>query len=183
MTIKTKYSQHPILDAFLECREALIFSITKLSARQEDVDDILQETYLRTYTAHQKQPIKSPKGYLFVVSRNLVYKRLSRSSKEINTEIDDALLDVQSESAGVDDEIHYQLKLDAFNEALKTLPENARRAILMRKIYGMSHKEIARKLDVSISSVEKYISTGIKQCAASLSARGYADESSSDAQR
>ena len=144
-----------VLKAFLGCRDALLRSIMKLCARQEDVDDILQETFLRVYTANEKTHITSLQDYLFVVSRNLVMKKLSRQSREIVLEINDALVDAGDISADIQ------------------LSEKSRRAILLRKFYGFSHREIAGKMHVSVSSVEKYISEGIKRCKQNLYLQGY----------
>lgn len=160
-----------VLKAFLTCRDALLRSIMKLCARQEDVDDILQETFLRVYTTNKKTRITSLQDYLFVVSRNLVMKKLSRQSREIVLEINDALMD--SNELSTETQLHHQKKFEAFNKALSSLPEKNRRAILLRKYYGLSHREIARKMHVSISSVEKYISDGIKRCKQSLYLQGY----------
>ncbi len=163
--------KNPVLEAFTSCKDGLIRSIMKMSVQQADVDDILQEAYLRAFNANKKTRIKSPQGYLFVVSRNLVLKALSRQSKEIATEIDGQLLGADDVSTEM--ELHYQIKFQAFNEALKTLPEKNRRAILLRKFYNLSHREIAKKMGVSVSSVEKYISVGINRCAKLLRAQGY----------
>ena len=169
---KNRESEHnQVLNAFLACRDALLRSIMKLCARQEDVDDILQETFLRVYTANEKTRITSLQDYLFVVSRNLVIKKLSRQSREIVVEINDALLDANDISAEM--QLHHQQKFEAFNKALSSLPEKNRRAILLRKFYGLSHREIARKMHVSVSSVEKYISEGIKRCKQNLYLQGY----------
>lgn len=172
-----KAKENVILDAFLECRDALVRSIMKMSARQEDVDDILQETFLRAFSANEKSHISSPRDYLFVISRNLVLKGLSRRSREITGEIDEAVLRAEETSAGT--ELHYRRKFEAFNQALGGLPEKHRRAILLRKFYGLSHREIAGKMNVSVSSIEKYIADGIKRCKQSLYAQGYEPESRS----
>lgn len=171
MVSKAKNTESRIMKAFAECRDGLIRSIMKMRVKQEDVDDILQETFLRTMSANKKTQIASPQNYLFMVSRNLVYKELSRQSREIITEIDDAM-------AGVDDvatdiQLHYRKKFETLNDALLTLPENNRKAILLRKFYGLSHNEIAQKMNVSVSSVEKYISKGMKQCKQRLISKGY----------
>lgn len=173
--MKQKMAEHNvILDAFLECRDALVRSIMKMSARQEDVDDILQETFLRAFSANEKSHISSPRDYLFVISRNLVLKGLSRRSREITREIDETLLRTEEISAGT--KLHYRRKFEAFNEALHGLPEKQRRAILLRKFYGLSHREIAGKMNVSVSSVEKYIAGGVKRCKQALCAQGYEPE-------
>lgn len=172
-----KAEKNVILDAFLECRDVLVRSIMKMSVRPEDVDDILQETFLRAFSANEKSHITSPRDYLFVISRNLVLKGLSRRSREITQEIDEALLQAEGISAGT--ELHYRRKFEAFNKALYGLPEKQRRAILLRKFYGLSHREIAGKMNVSVSSVEKYIAGGVKRCKQALCAQGYEMESQS----
>ena len=174
MTDNRESEINPVLRAFQSCRDALVRSIMKLSARQEDVDDILQETYLRVYKANEKTRITSVQDYLFVVSRNLVLKKLSRQSREITMEINDALIDANDVSA--ETQLHHQQKFEAFNKALTLLPEKNRRAILLRKFYGLSHHEIAGKMHVSVSSVEKYISVGLKRCKQYLHLRGYEPE-------
>jgi len=164
-------ADNPVFEAFQVCREGLVRSIMKMCARQQDVDDILQETYLRAFSANKKSRINSPQDYLFVVSRNLVIKGLSRQSREIATEIDEALLG--ADDSAIDVELHYRKKFEVFNNALRSLPENHRRAILLRKYYGLSHGEIAKKMNVSVSSVEKYIASGIKRCKQTLVSQGY----------
>jgi len=169
---KHKQSSNKVLNAFQSCRDGLVRSIMKMSVEPQDVDDILQETFIRVLNSDAKQEIKSPKGYLFVVSRNLVLKKLIQQSKEIHTEIDDALSETEEENT-VEKELHLKLKFERFSKVLSSLPERNRRAILLRKLYCLSHKEIAKKMGVSVSSVEKYIANGLKQCKQSLSAQGY----------
>ncbi|PCH97908.1 MAG: hypothetical protein COB83_00350 [Gammaproteobacteria bacterium] len=169
---KDKQPNSRILKAFQSCRDGLVRSIMKMSVEQQDVDDILQETFIRVLNSDAKQQIKSPKGYLFVVSRNLVLKKLVQQSKEIHTELDDALLDNDLDNI-VEKELYQKLKFERFGKVLNSLPEKNRRAILLRKLYCLSHKEIAKKMNVSVSSVEKYIAAGLKQCKQSLCAQGY----------
>jgi len=167
-----KQTNNRVLTAFQSCRDGLVRSIMKMSVAQQDVDDILQETFIRVLHSDAKQQIKSPKGYLFVVSRNLVLKTLMQQSKEIHTELDDALLENDVDDT-VEKALYQKLKFERFSKVLSALPEKNRRAILLRKLYSLSHKEIAKKMDVSVSSVEKYIATGLKQCKQSLYAQGY----------
>jgi RNA polymerase sigma factor (sigma-70 family) len=167
-----KQSNNRVFAAFQSCKDGLVRSIMKMSVEQQDVDDILQETFIRVLNSDAKQQISSPKGYLFVVSRNLVLKKLTQKSKEIHTELDDALIEEDVDNT-VENELYQKLKFERFSKVLSSLPEKNRRAILLRKLYCLSHKEIAKKMDVSVSSVEKYIATGLKQCKQSLYVQGY----------
>ena len=47
---------------------------------------------------------------------------------------------------------------------LNGLPPKAREALLLRKLDGMSYRDIATRLRVSVSSVEKYVATALLAC-------------------
>lgn len=164
-------SNSRLIAAFQTCKDGLVRSIMKMSVDPQDVDDILQDTIMSVLNSENKKEIKSPKSYLFVVSRNLVLKKLTQQSKELHTELDEAL--TEDDDNNIEKDLHQKLKLERFNKILSLLPEKNRRAILLRKLYCLSHKEIAKKMNVSVSSVEKYIASGLKQCKQSLHAQGY----------
>ena len=42
-----------------------------------------------------------------------------------------------------------------------SLPEKTKRVYILRKVYGLKHKEIAEKMDISLSSVEKHLKAAI----------------------
>ena len=164
-------SGNPVVKAFLGYRDALVRTLVRLSVQPADVDDILQESLARALAANQRTPLKFPKSYLFIVSRNIVFEQQERRSREVQWEIDEAILD--SKAAPTDEELHYRQMMIAFWDALGTLPKAHQRAILLRRIYGLSQKEVAAKMGVSLSSVEKYFAQGIKRCQDIMSARGY----------
>ena len=163
--------RNQIVSAFLACRDGLVRSLLKMSVQPTDVDDILQETVVRVLSAGKKKTIQSPKDYLFVVSRNLVLEKLSRQSREIATDVEE--IQIISNEVSAESRLIHRQKFEKFCEAVRELPEKQRHAILLRKLYGFSHNEIARKMGVSASSVEKYISSGIKHCRRILIREGY----------
>ncbi len=171
MGSKQKHGDYRILAAFSECRDGLVRNLLKMCVRAEDVDDILQTTVLKALESNRSRQVSSPKSYLFVISRNLVFKAMSARSREIRAEVDDAIAD--ADTPGADDALHYRQKLQAFEDALRLLPERPRRAIVLRKFLGLPYKDIARKMGVSVSSVEKYVAQGMLRCRDVLRAKGY----------
>ena len=164
-------SGNPVVKAFIAYRDVLVRTLVRLSVQPADVDDILQESLVRAMSANERCRLKFPKSYLFIVSRNIVFEQQERRSREVQWEIDEAIL--EAKTAPTDEEIHYRQMLIAFWDALASLPKAHQQAVLLRRIYGLSHKEIARKMGVSLSSVEKYFAQGIKRCQDIMSARGY----------
>jgi RNA polymerase sigma-70 factor (ECF subfamily) len=58
------------------------------------------------------------------------------------------------------------------------LPSQCRRAFILKKVYGLSQREIAKFLGISENTVEKHIAKGILVCArkmTELDARGLVD--------
>ncbi len=134
-----------------------------LSDRQ-DIEDVTQEAYLRAYVAEQKKDIEQPKAFLFRIARNLALTQLTKKSKQITDYIEDYGDSTVIESgATVDGEVEAQQYFGLYCEAVAALPEKCRQVFLLRKVHGLPHKEIAERMSMSVSSVEKYLRRGVQE--------------------
>lgn len=130
-----------------------------------DFDDILQDAYLRVLRAHAEGGLQSPKAYLFAIARNLAVDRLRRQQIAATDSFADldqsgALFDTDdvAETAARNQE------LELLTEAIQALPDRCRQVFTLRKIYGMSQKDIATKLGISEHTVSAQITIGIHKC-------------------
>jgi len=55
---------------------------------------------------------------------------------------------------------------------VRDLPLQCRRVFLLRKVYDLSYQEIAKRLEISVSTVEKHMLNGVTKCSAYLRAHG-----------
>jgi RNA polymerase sigma-70 factor (ECF subfamily) len=46
-------------------------------------------------------------------------------------------------------------------ESIATLPDKCRQAVVMRKVYGLSTKDIAQRMNISVGTVSNYITKGM----------------------
>ena len=53
-------------------------------------------------------------------------------------------------------------------QAVARLPERCRQVFTLRKVYGLSQKEIAASLDISENTVEQHLAKGVRLCTAAL---------------
>ncbi|MEM8937385.1 MAG: RNA polymerase sigma factor [Pseudomonadota bacterium] len=165
----------PLLEAFLEHRDTLSAYLAQRLLSDDEIDDVLQEAYLNAMEASKKRSIRSPKSYLFIIARNLVSKRQRRAAGAIVREMNDASMSAVPTSEPTQDlKLHYQRKFEAFRQAVDTLPTQCRRVFLMRKLYGYSHKTIAKKLGISTSTVERHITNAIMRLSMTMRESGYA---------
>lgn len=158
--------------AFLECNSFLKRFLSGFLRVQQDIEDVAQEAYLRAYVAEQRAAIEQPKSFLFQVAKNLALTRLSKKSRQITDYIEDASAAVVIETAaGSDEELEAQECLGLYCEAVAALSEKCRQVFLLRKVHGLTHQEISERMNLSISSVEKYLRQGILDCHAHLKDR------------
>lgn len=126
---------------------------------------MVQETYLRAFSALGHKEVEQPKAFLFRIAKNLALNELSRKSRQITYYIEDCSPSAVIErEVTVEDEIEAGETLGLYCEALAALPEKCRKVYLLRKVHGFSHREIAERMGLSVSSVEKYLMRGVLHC-------------------
>jgi len=153
--------------AYLSSRK----NISRLVARivpPHEIEDIVQETYVRICQIENKESITSPKSFMYKTARNLALDYQKQANVRLvdgveNMEALEQLLsshhkDEMYESALTDSEFSH------FCEAVRQLPVQCRKVFVLKKVYGYSQREIAAQLNLSESTVEKHISTGMKRC-------------------
>jgi len=135
-----------------------------------EIEDIVQETYVRICEVSDREEIQYPHSFLFKVARNLALDHIKRAESRLSVsmnddEISELLMQEQlTEEEEVFNQVAAKEEFALLCEAVRELPLQCRRAFVLKKVYGYSQKEIALDLNISESTVEKHISTGIKRC-------------------
>ena len=164
------YNRRPlsaVSAAFLLNHDFLKRFLARFFSDSQDIEDVAQETYLRAYVAEQQKEIKQPKAYLFRIARNLALTQLTKKSNKITDYLEESDASVVIEyGAAADTEVEAQESLGLYCEAVAALSEKCRQVFLLRKVHGLAHKEIAKRMSLSVSSVEKYLLRGILECKA-----------------
>jgi len=147
--------------------------IARFMVQTGDVDDVLQETFIKTAVKDITQ-ISSPKAYLYKAARNIALNELNKKSRSIIEYANDLTLDEFGDGKTfLDVQLYSELQLEVFTHAVADLPKRCKQVFLLRKIYGLTHKEISNKMDIGISAVEKHIATGVYKCRQYMDQQGY----------
>lgn len=134
--------------------------------RAGDLDDIVQEAFVRVLRAKETQPIASPKAFLFATARNLLLGRMRHEKVAGNFVLTEtALSGVCDESADVDAEVGRAQELEILTQAIQSLPTRCRQIITLRRIYGLSQKEVAAQLGIAEHTVEAQGTIGLRKLA------------------
>ena len=141
---------------------------------------------MRVFQAAKKQPIRSPQAFMLKTARNIAYDQLARADALNHAvEVGDGGSGDDEEPAAFaggiagEDELTPDRVLEseqefmAFCRATRALPRQCRRAFLLRKVYGLSQREVAARLGVSEGTVEKHIAKALTECVRFMRANGY----------
>ena len=139
-----------------------------------DVDDIVQETYLRLLRLQETGPIVNPRAFLFATARNLALNQL----RHLRYERPDALAEIDVSAVLVDttsipDSTARAEDLNLLIRAVQSLPDRCRQIFTLRKIYGLSQKEVAARLGISEHTVEAQGGIGLRKCIGFFRRNGY----------
>ena len=166
-----------ILEAYLENEEALKRFLRRFIKSREGADDLAQEAFLRAFAAESDRLIVSPKAFLFKVAKNLALNELARQSTVAIeplgvSQAQDVLED--SSQAAVDDAVDDRERIRVLARAIAALPPQCAKVFILRKMQGLSQKEIAARLNISVRTVENHVALGLVRCKAYMRAHGCA---------
>lgn len=148
--------------------ELLRFLVARTGDAAE-AEDVVQELWLKLQSA-PSGPVANGRAYLYRMAQNLVLDRVRQRRRSAArdgawlrdaTDGDDpaALADGQRPA---DEELVAREETAKLATLINALPDRARQAFRLHKLDGLSHSEVAARLGISRSAVEKHMAVAMK---------------------
>ena len=135
--------------------------------------DVVQDAFVRYASmpaGPQARPIGNPRFFLWRIVDNLILD-LGRRRRRWGDPVDIDGLDEQhlvDPRPTPEQALSMRQQVALLDAALRELPDNCRTALLLNRLDGLGHAEIAGRLRVSASMVSKYIMQALRHCAERL---------------
>jgi RNA polymerase sigma factor (sigma-70 family) len=138
-----------------------------------DVDDLVQEAYLRLIRARAATPVRNPKSYVFSVARNAAIDQFRRPRTVVADPLASReMLSVAEDRPGALESMSRVQELEILREAIDALPRRCRQVVTLLKIHGLSHREVGEQLGISVNTVNAQLIIGLARCRKHLAACG-----------
>lgn len=124
-----------------------------------EIDDVVQETYAILAGMESVDHIRNPRTYMFEVAKSVVLRALRRSrivTFDALAEMADGM-QLPAEEPSPEQIVADRQELGRVAALIAALPPKCREAFTLRKVHGLSQKEVARKLGVSENTIEKHV--------------------------
>lgn len=140
---------------------------------QDEIDDLIQEGYCRLANIETPELIVSPGGFFLTTVRNLLTNQRTRAAV---VRID-AMAELE-DIAGPDTEPSPEARagdrreLERVHALIATLPDRCRQVVELRKIEGLSQRDVAARLGITETIVENEGSRAVRLILEGLRAQG-----------
>jgi RNA polymerase sigma factor (sigma-70 family) len=127
-----------------------------------DIGDLCQDVFVRSIEAAQKEMPRAAKPFVFSIARNLLINRLRRGQiVSIDAVADLETFGIPADDPQPDRSAIARQEWRRLQVALTKLPERWRDAVVMRKVEGLSRKEIAQRMGLAEATVAQHLASGI----------------------
>ncbi|MBB3104479.1 RNA polymerase sigma factor [Azomonas macrocytogenes] len=143
-----------LLSAFIEHRDALLGYLRHRFGSPSLAEDLAQETWLRLARHTPEQNVVNPRAYLFRIATNLGTDHQRHQGMDIEVQLEDELV-AQIPAQGVDPawEVQSRDELEHLLHVVDSLPPRCREIFILCRVDGLSHAQIAERLNISKSTV------------------------------
>ena len=165
-----------ILEAYLHHEKAIKKYLYRFFSRPQDVEDIAHEAFIKAFATELRGPILNPKALLFRAAKHSALSELARKSNTTTSymeETEDKAVLMDVDGLGPEDVHDSRRKLVTLSMAVSQLLPVCRKVFILRKIEGLSMKEVAEKLGIAVSTAEKHAAQGLIKCSAYMREHGY----------
>lgn len=126
----------------------------RLLGSSDLADDALQDTWLRVNSHPDEGAVRNPGNYLLRTVVNIAVDLVRRQSRSLPIDQVNELMDMADPMPGPEQIADARSRLAEVRRQIERLPERQREAVLMVHWEGLEQKEVARRLGVSVRTVE-----------------------------
>jgi RNA polymerase sigma-70 factor (ECF subfamily) len=138
-------------------RPALMRYFQRRTASVSDAEELVQELFLRLLRRADLFALENLDGYVFEAAANLARDRVRRQKARGGRHIDIADIEAATDEPSPEQVVDARKRLDLMLLALDGLPPRARTIVILRRFENLTYRQIAERLDISVSAVEKHM--------------------------
>ncbi|MDF0731113.1 sigma-70 family RNA polymerase sigma factor [Pseudomonas entomophila] len=143
----------------------ILHFLRKRMDNASDAADMTQDVFTQWLGYRDRAKVEQPRAFLFQVARNLLSDHWRRQKVRHAAFTDEASADDALEADN--DPLHHaqrEQRLGQLRQVLAELSPRRREALMLHRFEGLTQAQIAERMNISISMVEKHIAAALLQC-------------------
>lgn len=171
----TAPTAHPLITAYFEQRTALGRFLQARLGMSADVEDVLQDLYLKVAALDPTMEVRDTRAFLYRLASNQMMDRWRSGQRSVAR---DAAWRLANHAVGTTEDmddapsaeavVAGRQRLASLTTAVARLPDKTRTVFSLHKFEGLSYAEVAIRLGISRSSVEKHMMDALRTLVAQM---------------
>jgi RNA polymerase sigma-70 factor (ECF subfamily) len=164
-----------LVSEYLQMRADLVRFLTARLGQAGIAEDVYQEMFIRLRLGQLPADVGNPRAFLYKMAFNLAndahragQRRAVRDGAWLDTATQKMGTETIADAPSADDAIDAKRRLDLMLTSLAELPAKCREAFTLHRLRGLSHREVAAQMGITTKTVEKHMTTALKQLATKL---------------
>lgn len=158
-----------ISELFHQYRDELMRRLVGMVHSRDTAADLVQETYLRLLRLDDGHRVEQPRALLHRIASNLAIDHLRKEKiRPYGYESLEEAMEVPSHAPSPERVLIGKRRFRIVLQSIETLPPRTREAFLLCRVYGYSYREIASRMGISESGVEKLLMRALDHCCDAL---------------
>ena len=139
---------------------------------ETELEDLRQEVFVKVYESARNEIPVAPRQFVLQTAQNILFVRQRREKViPIGSLSDLDALNPESDEPSPERRTAALQEVERLQTALDNLPDRCREVVVLRKVRGLSQREVARQLGIEENTVEQHLSKGLRLLAQSASDR------------
>lgn len=127
-----------------------------------DAEEVVQEVFLKIWkNKHFLQEEQSFKAFIFTVAKNHIYNLMSKRVSETTYKFYHADA-VEQHAYTTEDTLNFDELNNCLQVKVNEMPEKRQQVFIMSRVEGQTNRQIARQLNISLSTVENHLNKALK---------------------
>lgn len=154
---------------FLKHARTLQALLTRKVRDPQLAADLVQESFLRMAEQPRGERIDNSQAYLYRTAHNLLVDHIRQQQRRrTDSQPHEAMVHIEDERPALDEQLDAQQRRQLLRSAIAELPARTQQIFELNRIHGLTHAEVARRLAISDSSVQKHLAKALAHVTARL---------------
>lgn len=137
--------------------------LSSILKNSNDVDDLVQDTFIKVNKNVDWEKVRNPKSYLFQAAHNLTIDQMRKHKRAQHFE-HDSDIEIGTEATNPERVNLSQEQITLLTAGISSLSPSVQQVFVLNKLYNLSYKDVAAITNLSIKTVEKHIAKGMVEC-------------------
>lgn len=139
--------------------------LMRKSSQKEDVEDIVQETFLKAHKVADWENVKNPEAYLVSIAKNTYRDHIRKETRNAaDNMVDASLYEIKDDAPTPEQFAEGRQNIAKLETVINSLTPRVKQAIILIKILDVSYAEASEIMNVSVSTIENHVAKGMSVC-------------------